>query len=248
MARTPKIIHQDEDILVLSKPSHLSAHSAGQSREFTLADWLLQHYPGLEGVGEPLRLSDGRLVVKPGLVHRLDRETSGIIVVARHRLAYRKLKRQFQKREVEKWYHAIVYGKIRRRFLEATEPIARSAKDFRRRTTRSKDMRGRARDAHTQFWILQATPRATLLRVKPLTGRTHQIRVHCAALSHPIVCDSRYASHRECLFGLKRAALHAAELSFIHPGTDEKVTYQAPYPPDLERAVRELTIESSGGK
>lgn len=239
--RKPDILFEDDNILVINKPSHLSVHGNGQDDDWTLADWLIEHYPDMKKVGEPLVTQKGKKVPRPGIVHRLDRETSGAMVIAKHQKSYRKLKRLFKDREVEKWYHALVYGKLNnKRYGEITEPIARSKKDFRRRTTKKAHMRGKARDAVTQYWPVTASEEATLVRVKPETGRTHQIRVHMAAVQHPVVCDSLYAPHRDCLFGLKRAALHAASLTIKMPDGSYQ-TFEAPYPPDFRKAVDQLS-------
>jgi len=238
MARQPKIVYENKDVLVISKPAHLTVHPDGRSTDYTLAHWIGSNYPEVKRVGEPLETPNGQIIYRPGIVHRLDRETSGIMIIAKHQKAYRFFKKQFKKGEVEKWYHAIVYGKLQaKRYGEVSEPIGRSRNDFRRRTTKKAHIRGRVREARTQYWVVHATPKATLLRVHPLTGRTHQIRVHMAAIRHPLVCDSLYASHRECLFGIKRHALHAYSITLTLPH-GEKKTFEAPYPADFERAVQ----------
>jgi 23S rRNA pseudouridine1911/1915/1917 synthase len=241
MAREPKVLYEDDNIIVISKPAHLSVHANGVQREYTLADWIVSYDPSIKRVGEPLVLDSGKKTPRPGIVHRLDRETSGAMVIARHQKAYRKLKRLFKNREVEKWYHAVVYGKLNnKRYGEIGAPIARSKNDFRRRTTKRAHMRGKERSAVTHYWPVTATSEATLVRAKPETGRTHQIRVHLASINHPVVCDSLYAAHRPCLFNLKRAALHAVSLTLRMPDGSYQ-TFEAPYPPDFAKAVDELS-------
>ena len=238
MSRTPAILHEDKDALVIAKPAHLTVHPDGRSTDYTLAHWIGSNRPEVKRVGEPLELWNGQMVYRPGIVHRLDRETSGVMLIAKHQKAYRFFKKQFQQGKVEKWYHAIVYGKIgSRRYGEISDAIGRSTNDFRRRTTKKAHMRGKARDAYTQYWIQKTRPEASLLRVRPLTGRTHQLRVHFAALRHPIVCDSLYASHKDCLFGMERLALHAVSLTIQMPNGRER-TFEAPYPADFKKAVQ----------
>jgi len=245
MAREPSVIYEDDNIIVINKPSHLSVHPNGREREYTLADWAVSYDPSLKKVGEPLVLDSGKKIWRPGIVHRLDRETSGVMVIARHQKAYRKLKRLFKDQEVEKWYHAVVYGKLNhKRYGEIDAPIGRSKNDFRRRTTKTKHLRGKARSAVTKYWPITATADATLVRVKPETGRTHQIRVHMASINHPMVCDSLYAAHRACLFSLKRAALHAASLTLRMPDGGYK-TFEAPYPNDFAQAVNQLGVATT---
>ncbi|MEX0673008.1 MAG: RluA family pseudouridine synthase [Candidatus Paceibacterota bacterium] len=240
----PEILFEDEDIIVISKPPRLNVHGNGRDEEYTLTDWLLEHDPSLVDVGEPLKLEGGKTIPKPGLAHRLDRDTSGVMVIARNQRAYKKLKNQFQEREVEKWYHAIVYGAVKGRYGEIDQPIGRSSVNFKRRTTNPETMRGRMRPAYSEYWVALSAPKASLLKVRPKTGRTHQVRVHCAAIKHPIVCDHLYASHRERLLGFSRSALHAYQITFTHPTSGERVVFTAPYPQDFENAVEALKKEA----
>lgn len=230
MARNPKILHEDDDVLVISKPPHLAVQPADRGQDFTLTDWLREHYPALRKVGAEDTKGGS------GIVHRLDRETSGAMIVAKHQKAYEFIKNEFKEQRVHKTYHAIVYGAPEPKAGTIEAPIGKSKHSPVRRTTKKEDVAGRMRPAVTNYEVIKSTAEASLAEVRPDTGRTHQIRVHFAYLRHPLVCDSMYASKKPCLFGLKRAALHAFELAINLP-TGEQKTFQAPYPPDFERAV-----------
>lgn len=244
MARIPKKIYEDEDILVISKPPHLAVQPADRGRDFTLRDWLREHYPALRKVGA----EDTRGGF--GIVHRLDRETSGAMIVAKNRKAYDFIKNEFKEQRAHKTYHAIVYGVPDDPSGTIEAPIGKSKHSPVRRTTKKEDVVGRMRPAITDYKVVtfhtavgnvtNAPDRnhggVSLVEVRPRTGRTHQIRVHFAFLRHPIVCDTMYASKKPCLFGLKRAALHAFELIINLPSGEQK-TFQAPYPLDFEKAV-----------
>lgn len=236
-----EVIYEDDDILVVHKPEGLMVHGDGRSTESTLADWLLEQYPDMKDVGEPWEDADGKRIVRPGIVHRLDRDTSGVMVVAKTSESYEHLKGQFKERRVEKTYHTVVYGNIKEDEGLIDKPIGKSNKDFRRFSAQPK-ARGTMRDAVTEYRVIgrAADKSACYLEVRPKTGRTHQIRVHMKAIHHPVVCDPLYAEGRECLFGLKRLALHAFALTFVTPSGEEE-TFTAPLPPEFERVQKECT-------
>jgi len=233
----PQTILETKDFLILNKPAGLVVHSDGKTDEPTLCDWILENYPETAGVGEPFKLNDDIVIDRPGIVHRLDRETSGVIIVARNQETFEYLKTQFQDRKVEKTYHAFVYGNIKEEERTIDAPIARSKVNFRQWQSGGKT-RGELRDALTEFKVLKRSEdkQTTFVEVYPKTGRTHQIRVHMKYIFHPIVCDGLYAPDRECFFDFKRTALHARSVKFIAPG-GEDVFAEAEYPEDFAKAI-----------
>lgn len=222
-----EILYEDPDLLVLNKPAGLVAHPAAGHRSGTLVNALLHRYPRLQGIGG---------VERPGLVHRLDRDTSGCLVVAKTAAAHEGLSRQFKARQVRKTYLAVVRGRLRERGGRIAAPIGRDVRDRKKMGTRT----ARGREAVTAFRVVRELPGATLLEVSPETGRTHQIRVHLASLGHPVVGDALYGGRRER--GVLEAGrgpvaarqlLHAWRIAFTHPRTGEAVAVEAPPPADL---------------
>ncbi len=206
-----KVLYEDKDILVIDKPSGISVHGDGRSKKKTIADWILKNYPKMKNVGEPM----GE-ILRPGIVHRLDRETSGVMLLAKNKKAYEFLKGQFKNREIKKTYHAIVSGFVRDDRGVINKPIGRSPVDFRRYLS-GRGVRGEIREAITQYKVLKrfkAPSKFTYLEVYPKTGRTHQIRVHMKYLNHPMVCDSLYNPGAPCPKGITRLALHAKAIEF----------------------------------
>lgn len=237
---TPQIIYTSEHVIGVYKPSRLLVHTDGVSNEETLVDWVLREFPEIEGVGEPQKLKDGTIAKRHGVVHRLDRDTSGIILFARTQEGFASLKEQFKKRTIQKTYRAFVYGNIKEEEGEIDRPIGRSSKDFRMRSAQ-RGARGKLREALTTYSVLgrakdkENKETLTYLDVFPKTGRTHQIRVHMKAVHHPIVCDPLYAKGRPCLFGFTRLALHAFSIDFKDP-QGEKMSLEAPLPEDFLHA------------
>ena len=239
----PEIIYEDKDIIIVNKPAGLLAHPLTPDQDNTLVNGLLAHYSHLENVGEnPLR---------PGIVHRLDRDTSGLMVVAKNNQAFEELKTQFQERKVEKHYWALVVGKIKDKKGIITKAISRSKKDRRKRTVLLDE---KSKSAWTEYRVIRYMksnfPQAcgksdfshtyTLLDVFPKTGRTHQIRVHLASIGHPIVGDERYKFKRQLsLKGLKRQFLHAFSLKFQLPN-GKMIEFKSPLPEDLKEALEGL--------
>lgn len=226
----PTILYEDADLVAIAKEAGWMTHPDGHATGETLSDWFARAYPASSGVGETQRLKDGTEIPRPGIVHRLDRDTSGVLVLAKTDDAHARLKAAFQNREAKKTYLAVVYGvpKERRGTIEFS--IGRSRKDFRLRSAQPK-ARGTLRDALTRYEVLDDIGTHALMQLMPETGRTHQIRVHMKAIHHPIACDPLYAPGRPCDFGLQRLALHAYRLML--PGGLELT---APIPPDLHDA------------
>ena len=250
-----EVLYEDKDFVVVNKPAGLAVHADGKRDERTLADWLVARYParrgyaGIEQVGEPITLASGGVIWKPGIVHRLDRDTTGVLLVAKNQPAYLFAKEQFQARTTEKAYRAFVYGQIAEERGRINRAIGRSSSDF-RKWTAQRGTRGELRDAVTDYEVLargtadDGTPSGALegytyLEAKPKTGRTHQIRVHFKAINHPVVSDPLYAESRLPGLGFARTALHALSLAFALP-SGKRVTVEAPLPPDFEKALAML--------
>ncbi len=212
------IVHLDEDLAVIEKPAGLVVHSAPSHKGETLVDLL----EGIAGGGEGAR---------PGIVHRLDKDTSGLMLVARNDEAHRELSRMVKAREVVREYTALVEGHLGSRTGTIDAPLGR---DRRRRTRRAVKGAG-SREARTHFEVIEALLDETLVHARLDTGRTHQIRVHFAAIGHPIVGDPEYGSRGR--HGLNRQFLHASRLSFAHPRTGEKMAFTSELPEDLRAAL-----------
>lgn len=233
------ILFEDTEVLVVNKPAGLVVHSDGKTVEPTLTDWVLENYPETKGVGEPTKLSNGEMIDRPGIVHRLDRETSGVLVVAKNQKSFEFLKKQFQEREMEKTYRAFVHGEVKNDSGIIDRPIARSTGDF-RKWTAERGRRGEEREAVTEYKVLARHEGFSFLDVHPKTGRTHQIRVHLKAINHPVVCDKLYAAKRDCALGFTRLALHAFSLKLKLP-TGKELIVEATYPEDFQHAIELLT-------
>jgi 23S rRNA pseudouridine1911/1915/1917 synthase len=227
------ILYEDDDILAINKPAGLVVHPDGRTEEPSVSEWFVSKYPKAKDVGEPL----GE-IERPGIVHRIDRETSGVLLLAKTKEGHACLKEQFQNRKVEKIYHAFVYGNVKDDRGTINLPIARSASNF-KKWSAERGARGEKREAITFFQVLKryTSQGVTLVEVKPKTGRTHQIRVHLKAIHHPVVCDKLYASKQECLLGFSRLALHAKEIKFENL-KGEEVRLEAPYPEDFQEALK----------
>jgi 23S rRNA pseudouridine1911/1915/1917 synthase len=218
-----EILYADEDIIVLDKPSGLVVHPGAGNAEGTLVNALLARFPEITGVGPEER---------PGIVHRLDKGTSGVMLVARSPSAYASLLGQFKRHEVRKTYIGLVYGRVSEAEGHIDWPIGRHVTKRKRISTHTKS----PREAETYFRVLESLPDATLLEVRPVTGRTHQIRVHLAAAGHPIVGDAVYGRKRLSKH-YPRLFLHARSVSFLHPGTGERLEFTAPLPPELQAVL-----------
>jgi 23S rRNA pseudouridine1911/1915/1917 synthase len=217
------ILYCDEHIVVINKPAGLVVHPGAGVTDGTLVNALLYHFPGIEKIGHWER---------PGIVHRLDKETSGVMVVARSVKAYTELKRQFKAREVEKIYLGLVWGHIQAMEGKIDWAIGRHPKYRQRISVRTK----KPREALTYYSVKKVLKEYTLLEVKPVTGRTHQIRVHFAAAGHPIVGDSRYGGQDKAKKPT-RLFLHAWHLVFAHPITKILAEFYAPVPREFQDII-----------
>lgn len=212
------IVHQDEAILVVDKPAGLVVHPAPSHKGETLVDLL----EGIAGGGPGER---------PGIVHRLDKDTSGLMLVARTEDAHTDLSKQIKAREVGREYLALVEGTMESRSGTIDAPLGR----HRRRRTRMAVRGSGEREARTHFEVIDALPADTLVRARLETGRTHQIRVHFGAIDHPVAGDPEYGTPGR--HGLERQFLHAARLSFKHPVSGEEMSFESTLPDDLETAL-----------
>lgn len=220
-------IYEDQNILALSKPAGLLTHNKSvNSKEETLADWILKNYPSLKSVGENIK-TPLREIEKPGLVHRLDRETSGIILVAKNQETYLKLKNLFQERKIKKIYYALVWGSFKKKKGEIIAPIGRGKKG----KFTSQKIKGKAREAITFYKVIKNYKEFSLLEVFPKTGRTNQIRIHLSLIGHPIVCDKIFTPKKTCPPQLNRLFLHAYSLEFSLEKTKYKI--ECPLPDEL---------------
>lgn len=229
------IVYEDERIVAIDKPSGIMSHGDGRNDEETVSDWFAKRYPDSKQVGETQRLPDGTELARPGIVHRLDRETSGVLVLAKTDAAHAFLKDAFQQRHAHKTYLAFVYGILKEPRGSIEFSIGRSRKDFRLRSAQPK-AKGTLREALTRYEVIGETNTHALLKVMPETGRTHQIRVHLKAIHHPVVGDPLYAPGRPFDLGFKRLGLHAHTLILPQP-EGEPLKISAPLPPELAAAA-----------
>ena len=220
------IIYNDSALLVVNKPSGMVVHPGAGNRTRTLVNALLFHFPDIGRVGPEERA---------GIVHRLDKETSGLIVIARNSTAYSQLQRKFKQREVEKIYLGLVWGKMPEKEGEFSWAIGRHMKHGERISVSTK----RPKEALTRYSVQKEYQEFTLLEIRPLTGRTHQIRVHLAASGHPLVGDTRYG-RRNSKIHAPRLFLHASGLSFRHPETEERMEFSSPMPKVLKDFLDKL--------
>lgn len=224
-----RILYEDEDVIAVDKPAGMVVHAGAGARSGTLVNALLHHFGSLSQLGGELR---------PGIVHRLDRYTSGVLLVARTDAAHRKLAEQFAARKVEKVYLALVHGTVKGEQGRIEKPISRDPVKRVRMTAR----RAEGRAAITEYRVLRRFAGMTLLEVRIKTGRTHQIRAHFASLGHPVAGDRLYgapARVQGCP-SLERFFLHAHRVRFAQPSTGAPITVESPLPPELETWLRGL--------
>jgi 23S rRNA pseudouridine1911/1915/1917 synthase len=228
-----RIVFEDPDLVVIEKPAGMVVHPGAGHASGTLVNALLHHVGDLSGIGGQLR---------PGIVHRLDRGTSGLMVVAKHDRAHQELTRQFTDREVEKEYVVLAWGVVPagRRIEDA---IGRDPVNRQKMTTRAR----RSRSAVTRVTYAHHFKGASLIKVAIATGRTHQIRVHLSAIGHPVVGDAVYGGvHRRvpanlrAVLRLERPFLHAARLAFTHPSDGRRIEFDSPLPPDLQTVLDDI--------
>jgi 23S rRNA pseudouridine1911/1915/1917 synthase len=225
------IIYEDDEILVIDKPAGQVVHPGAGLPQGTLVNGLIFFYPEIKNVGSPLR---------PGIVHRLDKETSGLMVVARTQEAHNSLRQQFEDRTVEKVYLGLAAGQFKDQKGMIDLPVGRHSVERQKMSVRSR----KSRVAITRYEVLREFKHSTLLALKPLTGRTHQLRVHLAAIGHPLLGDTRYGqTGRKKRKVAPRLFLHAFALSFEHPLKKERLEFKSPLPPDLQAILEKEAAE-----
>lgn len=231
------ILYEDDDVLVVNKPAKMVVHAGAGQTQGTLVNALLYYRTKLSSAGGDLR---------PGIVHRLDRGTSGALIVARNDAAHQKLGEEFRARKIEKRYIALVHGRLERDAGRIELAIARDPRRRTRMTAGRLGARSRAREARTDWRLLQRLDGYSLVEVNLHTGRTHQIRVHFSALRHPVVGDRLYGAPKEAHAGkatlptLGRNFLHAARIGFTQPSSGKRVNVRAPLPAELLHFLEEL--------
>jgi 23S rRNA pseudouridine1911/1915/1917 synthase len=231
------IIYEDSDIIVVNKPRGMVVHPAVGNYSGTLVNALLNHCKDLSGIGG---------VQRPGIVHRLDKDTSGLLVVAKNDLAHQSLAKQFKDKTVFKQYLALVHGHMKEDSGTISDPIGRHPVKRKKMAvigTRDEERGKKGREAITHFKIKERFKHYTLLEIILETGRTHQIRVHLTSIGYPLVGDPIYGSKKN-EFGIKSQMLHSAKLAFLHPRTGERLEFSAPLPADMAKIVEKLLAPS----
>jgi 23S rRNA pseudouridine1911/1915/1917 synthase len=229
-----KVLYEDSDVIVVDKPAGMVVHAGAGHGRGTLVNALLHHFGSLSSVNGDLR---------PGIVHRLDRDTSGVLVVARTDRAHQALARQFHDRKVEKTYLALVHGRMKQPQGRITAAITRDPV----RRTRMTARLGSGRAAFSEYSVIEQWPQFSFLEVRIKTGRTHQIRVHLSSIGHPVVGDRLYGAPGALpdLPNLGRFFLHAHRLCFTSPSTDELISIESPLPPELSTFLESVRANAA---
>ncbi|MCD2436217.1 RluA family pseudouridine synthase [Acidaminococcus sp. NSJ-142] len=220
------ILYEDEDVIVINKPRGMVVHPAAGNPDGTLVNALLYHCHDLSGING---------VVRPGIVHRLDKDTSGVMIAAKNDLAHLSLSQQIQSKEAKRTYLAIVRGNIKEDQGHIETQLDRDPKDRKKMAVVAQG----GRFAATDYQVLERYGKFTVVRCKLLTGRTHQIRVHMTYIGHPLVGDPKYGPQKTC-FSIEGQALHSETLTFRHPRTQEWMTFEAPVPQDMATILTRL--------
>jgi 23S rRNA pseudouridine1911/1915/1917 synthase len=228
-----EVIWEDDVLIVINKPPNMVVHPSAGHRSGTLINALAARCERLSSIGSPLR---------PGVVHRIDKNTSGLIVVAKDDSAYHDLQKQFKEREVEKYYLALLNGSLGKERGEIRKAIGRSISERKKMSTRTR----KGKEAVTRFEVVKRMKPATLVKIRLVTGRTHQIRVHCASLGHPVLGDTTYGKKTSLklsrgMIRFHRQMLHAMSLRFRHPVQGISMEFTAPLPEDMKQALKELS-------
>ena len=236
------VVYEDEDIIIVNKPADMAVHPGAGRSIGTLVNALLFHCGHLATIGGPLR---------PGIVHRLDKDTTGLLVAAKNDQSYLGLCNQFKERTTRRKYLALVWGRMRCDEGTISIPIGRDSVQRKRISTRARVKRS----AVTRYAVMKRFPLMTLLELKLETGRTHQIRVHLSEVGHPVVGDQVYGKRpappalakpvADILNGIKRQMLHACSLGITHPGSGAPLDFSAPMPPDMRRLLNALEGEDA---
>jgi 23S rRNA pseudouridine1911/1915/1917 synthase len=232
------VIYEDESFLAVNKPAGLLMHQTGRKeKEETLVDWILKRHPEIENVGETSTSLGQKIRNRPGIVHRLDKDTSGVVIIPKNQETFEYLKRLFQTHQVKKTYLALVYGNIEPKKGTINKPIGLKPGTTKRTVHGGKMVK----EAATEYKVLKDYDGFSLVEVSPKTGRTHQIRVHLASINHPVVGDPLYGGKRakQNSLGLSRQFLHASSIEFIDP-KKTGFKFEANLPDDLTRALESI--------
>lgn len=225
------IRYEDDDILLINKPAGIVVHPSVGNETGTLVNAVLYHCPDIEGIDFTLR---------PGIVHRLDKYTSGLIVVAKNDRALRYMQAQFKERTIKKRYVALVEGQITPASALIDAPLGRDPKQRKKMSVIPENSSDTSREAQTRYETAVTYDEFTLVNCYPITGRTHQIRVHLAYIGYPIVCDHIYGRRKPSFPSLKRHFLHAAQITFKRPSDEEEMTFTSELPPELQAIIDQL--------
>lgn len=239
-----KIIHQDKNIIIIDKPAGVQVHPDSKEKFNTIANWLIAKFPEIKDVRDPSN-SSGQVNLRPGIVHRLDKDTSGVMVAARNMEAFLELKKIFKEHKVEKKYLALVYGKLENKKGIIEKPIARAA-TYKKQVIAGRKTKTKIREAITHYKVLKEFKDYSVLEVTPKTGRMHQIRIHLFSIGHPIVGDKIYKTKRRAIpQGVARQLLHAKSLSFKLLG--KQYNFQVDLPEDFSKLLTGLTERPQKG-
>lgn len=219
------IVYEDSDVIVVNKPKGMVVHPAVGALKHTLVNAILYHCSDLSGINGVLR---------PGIVHRIDKDTTGLLIIAKNDKAHKSLAEQLQSKTVSRKYYALVHGVIEHEFGTIDAPIGRDPKDRQKMCVTAQN----SRDARTHFKVIERFKDYTLVECKLETGRTHQIRVHMQYIKHPVAGDEKYSYRKTMKVGGQ--LLHAHEIEFVHPSTNEKVVLNAKLPEIFETVLKEL--------
>ncbi len=247
-----KILYEDKDILAIDKPIGISVHGDGKTKparkgvsggEKTLVDFILKNYPKMKNVGENMTTKVGEkeiIIPKPGIVHRLDRDTSGVMLLAKNKKSFEYLKEQFKNRQIRKVYNALVTGTLKYERGVINKPIGRSPNDFRKHLA-GRGARGELREAITEYNVIKniidRKNKFTYLELRPKTGRMHQIRVHMKYLNHPVVGDALYNENGLKIKGIDRMMLHAKSIKFKDL-KGEIIKIESPLPKEFSELLK----------
>lgn len=222
------IRYEDSDVIVVNKPKNMVVHPAAGHAHGTLVNGLMYHCKDLSGINGVLR---------PGIVHRIDKDTSGLLIIAKNDMAHRDLVEQLQRKSVNRLYYALVHGVIQHEFGTIDAPIGRDPKDRQKMAVVAEH----SKDARTHFKVLERFSNFTLVECRLETGRTHQIRVHMQYIGHPVAGDPKYSYRKP--FGTSGQFLHAHTLTFVHPRTKEVITVEAELPKEFAEVLETLRSE-----
>lgn len=233
-----EVIFENENFIVINKPSGLQVHPSAKNEKDTLVNGLICKFPEIKNVGDPL-INSGQVNLRPGIVHRLDKDTSGIMIVARNQKTFLELKDKFKNRRIQKTYWAIVYGKLKNKEGVVEKPMART-ENYKKQTIANKKTKTKIRPAVTEYKVIKENSEYSLVEVRPKTGRMHQIRVHLSSIGHPILGDDKYKlKNIKTDQDISRHLLHARSINF-NLG-DKEFKFEAELPEDFKNFLAGLT-------